>query len=82
MHVDAGSAGLFRGQLEPSTDMYHRRSQEQGRIAAERDAVGIVVKDGGEEAPRPRAVAFVWGVRVRPAPSLPYGRWKKALTAA
>lgn len=40
------------------------------------DAVGIVVKSGATGEGTPRAVAFVWGARVRPAPSLPYGRWK------
>lgn len=46
------------------------------------DAVGIVVRDGAGSERRPRAVAFVWGGKVRPTPSLPYGRWKKVLSAA
>lgn len=62
--------------------MYKRRTEEQGPVPAEKDAMGIVVKDGGERHPRPRAIAFVWGMKVRPAPSLPYGRWKKVLSAA
>lgn len=64
--------------------MYKRRVEEQERLPAERDAVGIVVNDGRERQtrPRPAAIAFVWGVRVRPAPSLPYGRWKKVLSPA
>ena len=57
--------------------------QEQvERVPAGSGAVGIVVKNGGEAERRPRAVAFVWGGKVRPTPSLPYGRWKKALSAA
>lgn len=60
-----------------------KRAQEQvRRVQAGNRAVGIVVKDGGEAQSRPRAVAFVWGGKVRPTPSLPYGRWKKALAAA
>lgn len=57
------------------------REQQESRPTA--DAVGIVVHSGMHEERPPRAVAFVWGVRVLPAPSLPFGRWKSAvLTAA
>ncbi len=45
------------------------------KVAGE-DAVGIVVQGGRTKEHRPRAVAFVWGGKVRPQPSLPYGRWK------
>ena len=47
-----------------------------------REVVGIVVSRGAEEERRPRAVAFVWGGKVRPAPSLPYGRWKNGVRPA
>lgn len=57
-------------------------SQERQNPRADSDAIGIVVKNGAEAERRPRAVAFVWGGKVRPAPSLPYGRWKPVLTAA
>ncbi len=46
------------------------------------DAVGIVVSDGGRVSPQPRTIAFVWGQRVRSAPSLPYGRWKQGVRSA
>ncbi|HEV2146710.1 MAG TPA: hypothetical protein VGR37_04770 [Longimicrobiaceae bacterium] len=43
-------------------------------------------RGGGEDAgvgrKRPRAVAFVWGPEVSPAPSLPFGRWKTAVRVA
>ena len=26
----------------------------------------------------PRIAAFIWGGKIRPAPTLPYGRWKGA----
>jgi len=26
--------------------------------------------------PAPRIVAFIWGGKVRPQPTLPFGRWK------
>lgn len=46
------------------------------------DAVGIVVQGRPHAERRPRAVAFVWGGKVRPTPSLPYGRWKDGVRAA
>ena len=52
-------------------------SRDEGR-----EVVGIVVSRGAEEERRPRAVAFVWGGKVRPAPSLPYGRWKNGVRPA
>ena len=53
---------------------------DQGGPAS--DAVGIVVQSGSREERPPRTVAFVWGVRVLPAPSLPFGRWKSAVLSA
>jgi hypothetical protein len=46
------------------------------------DAVGIVVQSGPHQERRPRVVAFVWGGKVRPTPSLPYGRWKSGVRPA
>jgi hypothetical protein len=46
------------------------------------DAVGIVVQDGRPVELKPRAVAFVYGGKVRPKPSLPYGRWKREVRPA
>jgi hypothetical protein len=45
-------------------------------------SLGIVVTDRPSEVAgddnRPRIAAFIWGGKVRPAPTLPYGRWKGA----
>jgi hypothetical protein len=38
------------------------------------DAPGIVIRDRFEPLPRPSILAFIWGGKVRPVPSLPYGR--------
>lgn len=57
-------------------------SDERGVFPGVPGAVGIVVKNGGAAAEPPRAVAFVWGRAVRPAPSLPYGRWKERVRPA
>ena len=60
---------------------------EQGRVKARERASeevrvpGIVIANG-EELPRrlrePRITAFIWGGKVRPSPTLPFGRWKGA----
>ncbi len=43
---------------------------------------GIVVvdtrKESFEDGRGPRIAAFIWGGKVRPVPTLPYGRWKGA----
>lgn len=37
-------------------------------------APGIVIHDHFEPLRRPSILAFIWGGKVRPVPSLPYGR--------
>ena len=45
---------------------------------------GIVITNGrapgrpADRGPEPRIAAFVWGGKVRPSPTLPFGRWKAA----
>lgn len=41
---------------------------------------GIVITrgDDGSAPRRPRIAAFIWGGKVRPNPTLPFGRWKGA----
>ncbi len=42
---------------------------------------GIVIRRGDQEAAGrrpPRIAAFIWGGKVRPNPTLPFGRWKGA----
>lgn len=41
-----------------------------------RDPMSRTVKEVAQGRRRARAVAFVWGPEVSPAPSLPFGRWK------
>jgi hypothetical protein len=55
--------------------------ESPGEVDLPQDAVGIVVQDGGPLEARPRAVVFVWGGKVRPRPSLPFGRWKNVVPA-
>lgn len=57
-----------------------RRPEEDPR--ASESSPGIVVTNGrvgfGEEEDHPRIAAFIWGGKVRPNPTLPFGRWKGA----
>lgn len=38
---------------------------------------GIVIRGAEEEEVKPpRITAFIWGGKVRPEPTLPFGRWR------
>ncbi len=45
-------------------------------LMAGEEARGIIVLDGAHPEVRPQIAAFVWGGKVRPVPTLPFGRWK------
>lgn len=49
-----------------------REETVQGIVVADRKADVVVQGDS------PRIAAFIWGGKVRPTPTLPYGRWKGA----
>lgn len=54
-----------------------------GKKGVTEDTVqGIIVADRRIEkvspGERPRISAFIWGGKVKPTPTLPYGRWKGA----
>ncbi len=46
-------------------------------VDAAGDPPGIVVLNRSE-APQPLIAAFVWGGRVQPQRTLPFGRWKES----
>ncbi len=46
------------------------------KVEVEREVRGIVISSGVRREPGPRIAAFIWGGKVRPVPTLPYGRWK------
>lgn len=60
----------------------------KGRVAKDKEKTsgegspGIFVTDDPGRPPAPdagpRISAFIWGGKVPPAPTLPYGRWKGA----
>lgn len=58
------------------------RKRGDARNGQQDNVPGIVIADGrrgGARSPRaPRIHAFVWGGKVQPSPTLPYGRWKGA----
>ncbi|HUF11850.1 MAG TPA: hypothetical protein VMN78_01975 [Longimicrobiales bacterium] len=51
-------------------------SDTEWKPGEETGARGIVVLDGARPEVRPQISAFVWGGKVRPVPTLPFGRWK------
>lgn len=48
--------------------------KERSEPECKAPASGIVIHMRVEPMPRPRVSAFIWGGKVRPMPSLPYGR--------
>lgn len=63
--------------------MRDRRENTTDESMGSADTVqGIVVADRKTEVVAngegPRIAAFIWGGKVKPTPTLPYGRWKGA----
>lgn len=54
------------------------KTECQGSAAGEvrRNPPGIVIHDRREVPQAPLITAFIWGGKVRPFPTLPFGRWK------
>ena len=62
------------GQLErgKERDVTERDTGTERKLPA-----GIVIRDGEENREKPPLItAFIWGGKVRPEPTLPFGRWK------
>jgi hypothetical protein len=62
--------------------MFDKTDRDDACRGEARDPMESVAQDAAPGRRRPRAVAFVWGPEVSPAPSLPFGRWKTAVPAA
>lgn len=41
-----------------------------------REPAGIVIHVAREAEKKPAISAFIWGGKVQPVPTLPYGRWR------
>ena len=61
------------------------KDRKQGHLSGAFGAVrrrpgllGVVVAEGDRRKPqrRPRMRPFIWGSKVAPPPTLPFGRWK------
>lgn len=52
------------------------KGREPGRERV--DPPGIVISADAGPSQGPAISAFIWGGRVRPTPTLPFGRWKLA----
>jgi hypothetical protein len=64
--------------MDMRIDLGGRGRGEEKEISS-RERPGIVIRDGAhEDQMRPRMAAFIWGGKVRPVPTLPFGRWKGA----
>jgi hypothetical protein len=50
------------------------KSSESTALEGRDDPPGIVIHGTFGPAPRPSISAFIWGGKVRPVPTLPYGR--------
>ncbi len=61
--------------------MEHGRGGRRQEVERSEGGVrGIVVNEGSppSDGKEPRIALFIWGGKVRPTPTLPYGRWKGA----
>lgn len=69
----------MRGNARTDKGIDERRrcvkKRDAKRIERERPA-GIVIHDVETTDPKPLIRAFIWGGKVRPEPTLPFGRWK------
>jgi hypothetical protein len=63
---------MRKGDAGSAEDKLLKKESAQGIVVTDRNA-GRSVSTG-----RPRIAAFIWGGKVRPTPTLPYGRWKGA----
>lgn len=64
--------------MEGQGRVENRVTDIEGMPADEVGTPGIIVLDGAQAQIQPRISAFVWGGKVRPVPTLPFGRWKKS----
>jgi len=81
LFIDTASAGSHFGwDLEIMNK--GRVESNEDDLGSDESSPGIVVTDWqgnlSDREDHPRIAAFIWGGKVRPTPTLPYGRWKGA----
>ncbi len=77
-------------RVAPNVPLFHfgvsmmsNNTDRDERSPVESSGSGTAVSGGEVQGRRyPRAVAFMWGPEVSPAPSLPFGRWKTGVRTA
>ncbi|MGH7475587.1 MAG: hypothetical protein ACRELD_04805 [Longimicrobiales bacterium] len=52
--------------------------EEAIEAQVEQGPAGIIIRGGLGALNAPVIAAFIWGGKVRPVPTLPFGRWKPA----
>lgn len=55
--------------------------EDEEKTPGKPEPKGIVIRDGGDALSKPVIAAFIWGGKVRPVPTLPFGRWKVSTVA-
>ena len=70
--VEMGWGNMRKGSGMGQKEERLSRDTVQGIVVADRKNDGAAPGDG------PRIAAFIWGGKVKPTPTLPYGRWKGA----
>ena len=63
---------MDKGRMESADEEMRPHESSSGIVVT--DCQGDPSAEGGH----PRIAAFIWGGKVRPTPTLPYGRWKGA----
>jgi hypothetical protein len=67
-----GKEIMDKGRMEGTDEEMKHDESSPGIVVT--DCQGYPSAEGGH----PRIAAFIWGGKVRPTPTLPYGRWKGA----
>lgn len=68
---------MGRGTMTKTLKGLGHRAKGGSEKRGSGEVPGIVIADVVREAGHPpRIAAFIWGGKVRPSPTLPYGRWK------
>ncbi len=71
-HLLPGREIMRKGRGRGVEEEFVGKETVQGIVVVDRKAEGTGNGNG------PRIAAFIWGGKVKPTPTLPYGRWKGA----
>ena len=72
----AGATGRLHVYAEEGVGIVREVLELTDVVVEGRGLPGIVVFEPAQPVTRPRISAFIWGGKVRPVPTLPFGRWR------